>query len=281
MSSGRWMNIALIGLLMMGTPIVATAAPSADPLPYWQANDPTSPRVVDHRAWDQTLKTYLVTDDADLPHRFDYARMTSQDRESLARYVAGLQQETVTRLNRDEQRAFWINLYNAATVKLVLDHYPARSIRDIRLGGIFSAGPWDEKLFSIQGQRLSLNDVEHRILRPLWRDPRIHYAVNCASLSCPSLQPEAFTASNTDELLNRGARQYINSVQGLSFSGKTLVLSSIYTWFAADFGPDFLSVVKHLSTYAETGLRSRLNELTGSVRYEYDWSLNDVRKGAP
>ena len=136
---------------------------------------------------------------------------------------------------RIEQKAYWINLYNALTVKLIVDHYPVGSITT--LGKTLGAfGPWDDHLITLAGQTLSLNDIEHRILRPLWKDPRIHFAVNCASYGCPDLQDIAFTAENIETLLNKAATDYLSHPRGAHFDGDELVLSSIFDWYAEDFG---------------------------------------------
>jgi hypothetical protein len=178
-------------------------------------------------------------------------------------------------LNRNEQLAFWVNLYNAATVKLILDHYPLKSIRNIRVGGRFGKGPWDARLLNVEGEDLTLNDIEHRILRPIWKDPRVHYAVNCVSLGCPDLQDTAFMADNSETLLEKGAREYVNSPRGAAFAGGRLVLSSIYDWFEEDFGDGRDGVMAHLLKYAGSDLAARLRGYTGRIRYEYDWNLNE------
>ena len=123
--------------------------------------------------------------------RIGYGAVSDEDRKSLDAYIAALAGHPGSRraLNRAEQQAYWINLYNALTVQVILDHYPVESIRDIDISpGLFADGPWGKKLVTIEGEAVSLDDIEHRILRPIWKDPRIHYAVNCASIGCPNLQ---------------------------------------------------------------------------------------------
>ena len=127
----------------------------------------------------------------------------------------------------------------------------------------------------IEGETLSLDDIEHRILRPIWQDPRIHYAVNCASIGCPNLSNEAFTAQNTDVLLTQGAIAYINHPRGVSINNDELTLSSIYKWFKEDFGTDDRAIIQHLQTYAKPALKAQLGELSDIEGYEYDWSLNE------
>ena len=117
-------------------------------------------------------------------------------------YLKNLQSLPISSYNRVEQKAYWINLYNGLTVDLVLSRLPLESIRDVNISpGLFVRGPWGAKLLTVEEERLSLDDIEHRILRPIWKDNRVHYAVNCASLGCPNLQPDAFTSANTEALL--------------------------------------------------------------------------------
>ncbi|GAB4369300.1 MAG: DUF547 domain-containing protein [Deltaproteobacteria bacterium] len=254
----------------------AAAAPKADPWSFFAANDPASRVLVDHGPWDRFLKRYVVADHPSGIHRVRYASVTPEDRRGLDEYLRRLQGVEVTRLNRSEQKAYWIDLYNALTVRIILDNYPVKSIREIDISpGFFSDGPWGAKLLTIQGQRVSLDDIEHRILRPLWKDNRIHYAVNCASLGCPNLQPEAYTSENTEALLEKGAREYVNHPRGVRRDGDRLHLSSIYKWFLPDFGGSEESVVRHLLLYAEPGLAERLKGFRGNLSYGYDWRINE------
>ena len=268
-------GIALFCLLLGLTLVrAAAAAPKAEPWPRWQANDPQSTQHVDHAAWGRFLAKYLVVTPADQPNLVRYGAVTPADKQALGDYLAMLAAVPVAKLNRAEQKAYWINLYNALTVETVLDHYPVASIRDIR-SGWFSPGPWDLKLLKVDGVALSLNDIEHRILRPIWQDNRVHYAVNCASLGCPSLQPEPFTAANTERLLDQAAREYVNSPRGARFSGGILVLSRIYDWYQVDFGGSAAGVLAHLERFAAPQLAARLKAFAGNVEYAYDWQLND------
>jgi hypothetical protein len=187
-----------------------------------------------------------------------------------------MQQVVVTRLNRNEQKVYWVNLYNALTVQLVLDHYPVKSIRDINISpGIFSKGPWQKKLLTIQAEALSLDDIEHRILRPIWKDNRIHYAVNCASLGCPNLLPEAFSAEKMEAQLDKGARDFINHSRGVAVDGKNLKLSKIYDWFSEDFSGSSGGVIQHLLGFAAPDLARTLASFRGKISFDYDWRLNE------
>jgi len=251
-------------------------APSADLWPRWQEHDPTSQARIDHAAWDVFLARYLVVDEEGLA-RLRYAAVSDADAQALADYLAFLSDQAIGRFARDEQMAFWINLYNALTVKVVLDHYPVASIRDIDISpGLFADGPWGKNLVTLEGEALSLNDIEHRILRPIWRDPRVHYAVNCASVGCPNLQVRAYRAANLDADLEAAARDYVNSPRGVAIVGGKVTVSKIYDWFIEDFGGTPEAVLAHLLRYAEPDLGASLKKIGRLDEVAYDWSLNEA-----
>lgn len=269
----------LLALVLTGSALwfsTVAAAPSADLWPRWQAYSPDSTDAVDHSPWDLLLKNYLVINHPSDINRFRYADVTTADRQALDAYLAQLQQTRVSSLNQPEQQAYWINLYNALTVKVVLEHYPVKSIMDIGISpGFFNRGPWDAKLLHIEKEQLSLNDIEHRILRPIFKDNRLHYALNCASIGCPNLQPVAFTAANSGELLETGARDYINSPRGAQLVKGGLQVSSIYKWFQSDFGGSEAGVIRHLRKYARGSLAETLQTYDKGLRFAYDWALNE------
>jgi hypothetical protein len=278
MPKTRLLTIFLL-ILLGGTLRVAAVhgAPAADLWPRWQKHDPDSLIIVDNSDWDLILQRYVKTDHPSGINRFQYSNVSEKDRNTLKRYLREMQTVKVSSLNRSEQEAFWINLYNGLTVNIILDHYPVKSIRDIDISpGIFSNGPWDAKLMKIEGQKLSLNDIEHRILRPIWRDNRVHYAVNCASLGCPNLQPQSYTSKNLEQMLEKGARDFINHARGVSIDGNRLIVSSIYYWFQSDFGDSEKGIIQHLKKYLSPEKLNKLNSLKNiRVKHQYDWTLNE------
>ncbi len=258
------------------TAFEAQLAPGAEPLRRWERHDPASKQTVDHRAWGAFLAHYRVVG-ADGIARIRYAAVSPIDRAALAQYVVRLEGADVDALARPEQLAFWVNLYNAATLRLVLERYPVRSIRDISLGGgLFETGPWGAKLVAVKGEWLSLDDIEHRILRPLWRDPRIHYVVNCASLGCPDMPPAPLTGANAESVLDASARAYINHPRGAAVIGGRLEVSSIYRWYREDFGGSEAAVIAHMKRYAAPALGAQIQNVSAIDRYRYDWALNDA-----
>ena len=245
----------------------------------WRASDESNQASIEHQGWQHLLDKYLVSDDASGVNLFAYGKVSIDDKQKLQKYLNSMQAETPTVYNKAEQKAYWINLYNALTVKLILDHFPVKSIT--KLGdSLFSFGPWDDDIAVVNGVALSLNDIEHTILRPIFTDPRIHYAVNCASFSCPNLSALAFTASNTEQQLDKGARAYVNHPRGVQLLGNVLRVSSIYHWYLQDFGGDQDSLIEHFKKYAAADLQVKLKSFEmadGDLEHDYDWSLNQAK----
>lgn len=253
------------------------AAPKAELIDtHWTRHDAANPARVDHAVWAAFLERYLVVRDVGA-NRVRYAAVTAGDHALLGEYVDGLAATAVTRLAPIEQLAFWLNLYNALTVRAVLDHYPVASIKDATYGGRAGSGPWRQPLATVEGRPLSLDDIEHGIVRPVFGDARIHYGVNCAALGCPSLLPEPFTAATLDRRLDGAARTFVGDPRGVAFTtGGGVTASSIYNWFQADFGGSEATVLDHLRGFAAGEVAARLAAARGIDRYAYDWGLNDV-----
>jgi len=264
------MTVGFFALSVGGLPA------NADVAGTFKAHKKGSAKNVNHGAWDKLLKSYVRKTSSGL-NIVNYRRFKKSGHGTLKTYLRMLQATNVKALDRGEQFAFWVNLYNAKTIDAVLDKYPVTSIKKIK-SGIFSPGPWKLKNMKVNGVALTLDDVEHKILRGLWRDPRIHYAVNCASIGCPNLARDAFTGKNTEKLLTAGARNYINSPRGVRVSGGRVTASKIYKWFDEDFGGNERGVLKHLRRYAAPKLAAKLKSAGSISSYDYDWSLNDKRR---
>lgn len=205
----------------------------------------------------------------------DYQAMKKKENR-LDEYLAILDATDPQQLQKAERLAFYINAYNAYTVKLILINFengrPVKSIKDI--GGLFS-GPWDIKLCRIGGKVYTLDNIEHDIIRPIFKDPRVHFAVNCASQSCPPLISEAYVGSRLDDQLQANTINFINNKEFNRLDGSTLYVSKIFKWFSEDFNDD---IVAFFRQYAQGDLQSRLLELGDdiTVKYlDYDWSLNN------
>ncbi len=184
------------------------------------------------------------------------------DETSLDAYISDLSDQVPGRSdNSKKAKAFWINAYNAFTVKLILDNYPVNSIRDIAGGK-----PWDKKWINLGSNTYTLNNIEHDILRPMWKDARIHFAVNCAAKSCPPLGNRAFTSGNTDNLLEQLTKQFVNDARSNTISSSSLELSKIFEWYETDFG----DLAGFIDKYTTVKIPSNVK-----ITYQdYDWSLN-------
>ena len=277
----RAVVIGALALPLMGfRSFQSLFAPDAELWPRWEAHDPQSSMAVDWAAWDTWLASHVIAGPDGIT-RIDYGAVTAEERTRLDRIIDALAAVPVSGLNRDAQMAYWLNLYNAVTVKLILDHYPVESIRDIKLGGgLFGGGPWDASLVEVEGQPLTLNEIEHRILRPIWQDPRIHYGVNCASIGCPNLWPTAWMPETLDAELDAAARAFVRHPRGVEITRRggevRVTVSSIYDWFVEDFGGTERGVLAHLQRHATPETAAQLAELRSIDGSAYDWSLNDA-----
>lgn len=230
-----------------------------------------------------TLFGRYVSLPADGVSRVAYARWKANaaDTAALAGWIEAAAQRRPSAMPRNEAYAFWANLYNALTLRVVLERHRVRSIRDIRSTGVpFDVrqfnGPWRTRLVTIEGRAMSLDDIEHGTMRPSFRDPRVHYAVNCASIGCPNLRPRAFRAATLEADLDDAARQFVNHPRGVTLAadGRATV-SSIYSWFREDFGNSDAGVLEHLRQYAAPPLAARLAQAS-IAGHAYDWALNDA-----
>ena len=271
--------VAVLIALVLFTVNASTGCSKPKPISFWEASDETNIEQIDHGAWQDILTAYLSSHSSGI-NKFDYAALkaNAKDTPKLVKYLNYLQELDPRNYSRAEQKAYWINLYNALTVKIVVEAFPVDSIRDIcrnRASGSQCSGPWDEVHAKVAGQDLTLDNIENDILRPIWKDSLIHYGLSCASYGCPDLYGTAFTAKNTDRLLNAGARKYVNHKRGVDFmEDDFIVISSIYDWYVEDFGNNKQGVIKHLARYADEELAKRLRSFNGAIDYEYDWRLN-------
>lgn len=250
--------------------VVAGCVPGAKVLDgNWGRFAPDAAGSVDHTAWDAFLSRYLAPSQ-DGVNRVRYAAAAGEDPMLLRTYLAALQKVDPASLGRDEQMAFWINLYNAATVDLILQKPSVKSIRDL---GALTLGPWDKKIVTVASSRMSLNNIEHGILRPIWKDVRIHYAVNCASIGCPNLAPRAYTGANLEAMLEEAATGYINHPRGFARIDGKLVASSIFNWYAEDWGTQ-ADILAHARQYARSETTALLAGATQIDSFDYNWALN-------
>ena len=252
------------------------AAQQPELIPFWDSSNEQSTMTIAHDKWQSLLDIHLKRHASGV-NRFNYQGLKSAtaDMLKLNSYLDDLQSIDPREYSRAEQKAYWINFYNALTVKVVVDAYPVDSIKEIHESWIPRSGPWGDVHAHVAGQPLTLDNIEHGILRPIWKDERIHYAVNCASIGCPNLATDTYTAQNTESLLNAGAREYVNHQRGVDVvDADFIVMSSIYDWWVFDFGDSEEGVIAHLLKYANPDLAEHLKNFDGAIDYEYDWDLN-------
>ncbi len=224
-----------------------------------------------HEPFDKLLKKYVEKGLI----RYDDLAQSPQDLSALAQYLNTLQRQKPSRMERKQALAFWINLYNAATLKLVLDHYPVKSIKDI--GGFFSS-PWNKKVVTIEGKELTLNQIENEIIRPEFADARIHFALNCASLGCPPMQPFAYTGDKLDEQLDTATRASLAMPRWLRISDEAIFVTRLFDWYKDDFISYAGSVRAFLARYAPEADRPLILDEKRPIRaMDYDWKLNKAK----
>ncbi len=222
---------------------------------------------ISHKTWDGLLKKHVRPDGF-----VDYKGLV-KDSTELNKYLDLLSSAHPQKSwPKEEQMAYWINAYNAFTVKMIVDHYPIASIKDIKKGIPFVNTVWDIKFINIQGQTYDLNNIEHGILRKYFNDARIHAAVNCASFSCPQLRNEAFTADKLESQLEEAMYTFVNDPLRNRITADKAELSTIFSWFSSDFKDDAGSVREFVNRYSEVKLKpgEKVSHL------DYDWSLNEA-----
>jgi hypothetical protein len=257
--------------ILVSISLFTHAAPKAELWPYWETYNPNSTIKIDYQLWNNFLSKYVISDDKG-NNLVKYADVTAKDKLDLNNFISTLTSLNPLILNRNQQFAYWVNLYNALTVQLILKNYPIKSIT--KLGGFFSFGPWNDKITTINGKSITLNDIEHRILRPIWRDKRIHYVVNCASMSCPNLRKKAIEPNDLNTVLSQAETEYINSSKGVKEEGGLVVLSEIYNWYSSDFG-DKATLLKYLIKHLKNeNLKQALSQKNVELNYQYNWALN-------
>jgi hypothetical protein len=208
----------------------------------------------------------LLQKNVDKTGRVDYQSLKNNET-LLDNYLAYIQNNEPTKdWSSNKKKAFWINTYNAYTIKIILNNYPLKSIRDIKIDGKTA---WKIPFVKVGQKRYTLDQIEHEILRKKFNDPRIHVGINCASVSCPRLWDFAFTEDNIASSLDNLMKEFINDTTRNKISKKNVALSEIFNWFSKDFIKNG-TIISYLNTYAAIKISEK-----ASIKYlTYDWSLN-------
>lgn len=222
---------------------------------------------ISHKIWDDLLKKHV--DENGWVNYKEFIKDTIQLNEYLELLKNNPPNEK--KWTKEEQMAFWINAYNAFTVKLILDNYPLTSIKDIKKGIPFVNTVWDIKFIKIGKNTYDLNNIEHTKLRKKFKDPRIHFAINCASISCPNLNNSAFISDILDKQLNSVAQKFINDKSKNVIKNNKLELSKIFSWYQIDFTTNS-SLIDYLNKYSTIKINANAN-----IDYmDYNWKLNGM-----
>ncbi len=223
---------------------------------------------VSHQVFDELLKKHVSKDG-----KVNY-RGFIQEKERLEKYLKLLSENPPDRVTwtKNQQLAYWINAYNAFTIQLIMDNYPVKSIQDLhpKLKIPMVNTVWHVKFFSIGGKETSLDEIEHQILRKEFNEPRIHFAINCASFSCPPLLNEAYTSEKLEMQLENAARRFINDAKRNKLGKESIQISWIFSWFKSDFTKN-TTLIEFLNKYADSPI-----DANAKISYlKYDWSLNE------
>jgi hypothetical protein len=224
-----------------------------------------------HRLFDQVLKRHVKNGLVD----YTALKAGRADLDTYLDQSAAVPESEFARWNQSQQIAFLANLYNAATLRLIIDHYPVKSIKDI--GGVFS-GPWKQKVVQLWGATTTLDDLEHGILRKKYAEPRIHFALVCAAISCSPLREEAYTGAALDSQLDDQGRKFLGDPQKnrVDAPNRVVYLSSIFHRYGGDFEKKAGSVLAFIQTYLPKDVQTELARGDFKIQYlDYNWSVND------
>lgn len=232
-----------------------------------------------HSMWTQILQKHVKKSAHSSTVNYKEIKRDPSKLEAYLKTFESVSQEEFNRFLNDERLAFLINAYNAFTVKLIVDHYPVKSIKDI--GSLFSS-PWKKKFFRLFGEEKSLDNIEHDMIRKQFNEPRIHFAVNCASVGCPALRDEAFVASGLDKQLEDASVSFLSDKTRNRYNPETkkLELSSIFKWYGSDFLKKYGALEAFLATRITSNpeYQKLIQEKKVSTSYlDYDWSLNEEK----
>jgi hypothetical protein len=270
-----WRDVLTFIVLFMFFSTIVNAEPEAKLIEFWDDREPTSIMQIDHSAWQDILTAYVDDQHPSGVNRFDYASVTPADALKLKNYLSYLQQFEPRQFNSEEAKAFWINLYNAILVDKVFDVYQKGSNRAINrlLRGSLRTTGWSRDWVKVVMQKMSLNDIEHGVLRPIWNDPRVHFAISKGALSSAHIQKTAFNGDNNEVLLEKAKVEFMQHPRAVRLEGSRVILNSVFDWYGIDFGQSKRAVLAYVRGNTSE-LRSQAMTGLSSTSFEYDWTLN-------
>jgi hypothetical protein len=231
----------------------------------------------DYSAWGQLLARYY-----DPARGMSYKALKARDAGTLDGILRQMASVDVASLPRPDQLAYWINLYNMSVVDLIADNYPVESIKDLSTDPIIRLNVFKKPIVQVKGGKLSLNDIENDKIREGFRDPRIHFAINCAAASCPPIRTEPYVGARIDQQLDDQARRFLNGRHGVRVAkdgdGVTLHATKILDWFGKDFESWGGGKAAFVRRYLTADKQKMIDAAKGDVDFDYDdysWKLND------
>ena len=232
----------------------------------WHSSNEMNPASIDHSPFDGFLKTYVVSNHPSGINRFRYADVTRRDAKVLDHYIVTMASIDPRYYRKLEQKAYWLNLYNALTVQGLLKVYPVSAVDRDKISR--------KRRIRVAGHRLNAADIDAQILTPVWHDYKVVFGLSCASISCPAIHAQAFTAVNTNSLLKQYAREFINHPRGLIVTKDELRVSTVFAWYRDQFGADDRHLLRLLTHYAEDNKALYLLGFSGDIHYVYDQRIN-------
>ncbi len=246
------------------------AAPAAKLIKFWDDHEPKSVMTTKHGPWQEILGAYVDDEHPSGINRFNYKAVSDADLTKLTEYLSYLQMLEPRQFNSSEAKAYWLNFYNALLVKKVIEAVREDDIRSVKsLGNRI----WRRDIAYVVMQDISLDDIEHGILRPIWNDPRIHYGLTSGALGGGNLQKVAYTGANVEELLAKAEKEFLNHDRGIRVSDGRATASSIFDWYRTDFVASKSELVPYIAQRVDDAKRAELEGIR-RVRYDYDWTLN-------
>ena len=268
----KWVGCLIILVVLTVSGRAAAAVPM-NQIDFWNDSEPSSLIDLDHSAFEDILKKYVATDHPSDISRFNYTAVTQADFAKLNEYLTYLQFMEPRQLTEAEAKAFWINLYNAATLKMVLEAFIDNgSVSKIKARGL-PARRWRRDIVTIAQQDMSLEDIMNGVIRPMYKDPRVHYALFFCALGGPDMPTEVFKGDNNEELLSALETNYLQESRAVRVEGDQLVLSEIFKEYDTDFAQSQGALLEYLKSKVSEEVAG-LIDTASKVRYEYDTTVN-------
>ncbi len=269
--AARWLVSMTLFLFISS----AYAAPKAELIKFWDDEEPASAIQVNHDAWQEILTLYVDDQHASGINRFDYEAVTAGDALKIKTYLDYLQKMEPRQLNSLEAQAFWINLYNAIMVDKIVDAYQSgssRAVNRLLRGGVRSTR-WNRNVAEVVMQKISLDDIEHGILRPMWKDPRIHFVLVTGALSGANVLKTAFNGENNEVLLEQAKNDFFSHPKSVRVENGRIVLNSVFNWYAEDFASNKSALLQYIQENAPEATRQAMTGLS-RTSFDYNWDLN-------